>query len=98
MFPTPDVTTQTRTDHLTQFLAAWGATLSTLGFGWTLRRDLRDRAYFKVTARIRRFAQGVGGNWYSVAPDLEVDGASEELFVVVTVVNIGRRPLKWEGW
>jgi hypothetical protein len=31
-------------------------------------------------------------------PDLPVEGALPQLFVVVHVTNVGRRPVKWTGW
>lgn len=85
-------------DYLTQFLATWGAILATLGLGWTLYRDLHDRPRLKVTARIRRLVQSAHNKWYSVAPNLPVVGASAELFVVMDVINVGRRPIQWTGW
>ncbi len=85
-------------DSLTKFLAAWGAILATLGLGWTLYRDLRDRPRLRITAHIRRVVQSVNGRWYAVAPDLPVEGASEQVFVVVNVTNVGRRPVQWVGW
>ncbi len=36
--------------------------------------------------------------WYQADPALPVEGASEELYVVMNVTNIGRRPLLWQGW
>jgi hypothetical protein len=85
-------------DHLTQFLATWGALLSTFGLGWTFYRDLHDRASLKITAHVRRLVQSPDGKWYAFKPDMPVEGASEQLFVVVDVTNVGRRPVKWTGW
>jgi hypothetical protein len=85
-------------DYLTKFLAAWGALLATFGLGWTLYRDLLDRPRLKVTARIRRLVQSSDGRWYSIAPNLPVAGANAELFVVMDVINVGRRPIQWTGW
>jgi len=85
-------------DYLTKFLAAWGALLSTFGLGWTFYRDLHDRARLKIGAHIRRVVQSTDGKWYAIRPDLPVGGASEQLFVVVDVTNVGRRPVKWIGW
>jgi hypothetical protein len=86
------------TDNLTKFLAAWGAILSTFGMGWTFYRDLNDRARLKIGAHIRRLVQSPDGKWYAIQPDLPVEGASEQLFVIVDVTNVGRRPVKWTGW
>jgi hypothetical protein len=81
----------------TTFLAIWGAILSSITFGWTLYRDLRDRAKVKVTAQVRRIVQREDGAFFSVNPELGIPGASKELFVVVSVVNIGRRRMRWKG-
>lgn len=84
-------------DYLTKFLAAWGATLATFGLGWTLYRDLLDRAKLQVSVSVRRIAVGPEGTLLAVAPDVKVK-ATEELFVVMNVVNVGRRPAMWQGW
>lgn len=83
---------------ITDILAAYGASLASIGFGWNLYRDLHDRAHLKVMANVRRIVQIPGGKWYAVKPDLGVAGASAELFVVVNVTNDGRRPVQWMGW
>jgi hypothetical protein len=83
---------------ITDILAAYGATLASIGFGWNLYRDLHDRAHLKVKANVRRIVQIPGGKWYAVKPDLGVEGASAQLFVVVNVTNDGRRPVQWMGW
>lgn len=85
-------------DNLTKFLAAWGAIVSTFGLGWTFYRDLHDRARLRVTAHVRRIVRSPDGKWYAVKPDLGVADASEQLFIVVNVTNIGRRPVQWTGW
>jgi hypothetical protein len=83
---------------LTSLLAFYGAVLSSFGFGWNVYRDLLDRPRLKVSMAIRRIVQSPDGKWYQVQPDLPVEGASEQLFLVVNVSNIGRRPVKWMGW
>lgn len=88
---------QTAPDYLTKFLAAWGAILSTLGLGWTLYRDLLDRAKLQVSAKVRRITRGLDGKYFALAPNLPIQG-SEKLFVVMNVVNVGRRPVMWKGW
>ena len=76
----------------------WGAILSSITFGWTLYRDLRDRAKIKLSAEVRRIGRRDGdGAYFSGAPDLNIAGASEGLFVVISVVNVGRRPIRWKG-
>jgi hypothetical protein len=84
-------------DALTKFLAAWGAIVSTFGMGWTLYRDLLDRAKLQVTCAVRRITRGADGKYFAVDPNLPVQ-ASEQLYVVMNVVNIGRRPVMWQGW
>jgi hypothetical protein len=88
---------QASPDNLTKFLAAWGAILSTFGLGWTLYRDLLDRAKLQISAKVRRLARGLDGRYFAVAPDLPVQ-AADQLFVVMSVVNVGRRPVMWQGW
>ena len=43
---------------LTEFLAAYGALLASIGFGWNLYRDLLDRARLQVSVNVRRIATG----------------------------------------
>jgi hypothetical protein len=81
----------------TTMLAAYGAVVATVTFGWNLVRDLRDRGELKVSASVRRLVRSPAGG-YAIAPDLSVEGASEELYIVLTVANTGRRPMRWEGW
>ena len=85
-------------DNFTKAVAFYGAILSSIGFGWNLYRDLKDRARLKVKMHVRRIVGSPDGKWYQVKPDLPVEGASPYLFVVVNVTNIGRRPIKWTGW
>lgn len=88
--PSPD-------SGLTRFLAVWGAILSSITFGWSLYRDFRDRAKIKLSAELRRIVQRADGAFFTSAPDLPVQGAGERPFVVVSVVNVGRRPTRWKG-
>lgn len=83
---------------LTEVLAAYGAILSSIGFGWNLYRDLLDRAKLQVSASVRRIVRGADGKYFTAKPDLNIAGATEQLFVVMDVVNIGRRPVLWQGW
>ncbi len=82
---------------LTSFLAVGGAILSSITAGWTLYRDLRDRAKVKLSADLRRIAPGGEGKLLIVRPDLNIEGATRDLYIVVTAVNVGRRPMRWEG-
>ena len=58
---------------------------------------LRDRGKLQISARVRRIGRSDDGRYYAVAPHVKVP-ASEQLFVVMSVVNVGRRPVLWEGW
>lgn len=88
---------QTSPDNLTKFLAAWGAILATFTLGWTIYRDLLDRAKLQLSASVRRIARGTDGRYFAVAPKMRIQ-ATDKLFVVMTVVNVGRRPVMWQGW
>src|SRR5262249_1578622 len=83
---------------LTEFLATWGALLSTFGLGWNLYRDLHDRARIRLDARIRRLGRGEDGRMFAVSPNLPVADASQPLYVCITVVNEGRRPILITTW
>lgn len=83
---------------LTALLAAYGAVLSSIGFGWNLYRDLQNKPHLKFDMHIRSIVKSPDGKWYQVSPDLPIKGASEQLFLVVNVTNVGRRPVKWTGW
>lgn len=83
---------------LTSLLATYGAIVSSVTLGWTLYRDLRDRAKLKVQVRVRRIGVGPTGAGFAVSPGLAVDGASQQLYLVIRVVNFGRRQMLWEGW
>jgi hypothetical protein len=85
-------------EWLTPLLAIWGAFLSSVALGWNLYRDLRDRSSLRIDVRVRRIVQSGDGKWYAVNHNLPVQGASEQLFVIMSAVNIGRRPIVWEGW
>jgi hypothetical protein len=85
--------------NLTTFFAIYAALLSSFTFGWNIFRDLLDKAKLKVSARLGRLARNeVTGQYYAVNPDIPVHGASEQLFVFVDVTNVGRRPVRWDGW
>lgn len=83
---------------ITGLLAFYGAVLSSIGLGWNLYRDLRDRARLKVVAHLGRIGKREDGQWFVVHPDLQVEGTSKQIFIVLDVTNVGRRPVKWAGW
>lgn len=83
---------------VTDVLAVYGAALASIGFGWNLYRDLLDKPRLRLSANIMRLVQTPDGRNYFFRPNLPVEGASEQLFLVMEVTNIGRRPLRWVGW
>lgn len=83
---------------ITSLMALYGVVLSSIGVVWNLYRDLQDKARLKVEMHIRRIVRSPDGKSYQVRPDLPFEGASEQLFLVVNVTNVGRRPVKWTGW
>jgi hypothetical protein len=84
---------------ITGLLALYGAVLSSIALGWNLYRDLHDRAKLKLVAHLRRIApSAVGQQRYAVAPDLPVAGRSDAVYIFLDVANVGRRPVKWNGW
>jgi hypothetical protein len=88
----------TKAVNMTAFLAVWGAILSSITFGWTLYKDLRDKAKIKLSARLRIMGKREGDGALFVAdPSLNIQGAGDQLFIVVSVINIGRRRMRWKG-
>ena len=59
---------------------------------------MTDRPKVKVDVKVRRIVIAPGGQWYAAAPNLELPGASQQLFIVMTVVNVRRRAVRWHGW
>jgi len=79
---------------LTSLLATYGALVSSLTLCWTLYRDLRDRRNVKFSVEIRRIGVRSDGAFFSIAPNSGIEGASEQLFFVFSMVNVGRRPVR----
>jgi hypothetical protein len=67
---------------VTGFLAVWGAILSTIALGWNVLRDSRDRGRLKIDAMIGK-----------MHPD-----HTDRDYLVITVTNVGKRPLLVKGW
>jgi hypothetical protein len=84
-------------DNLTKFLAAYGALLASVALGWNLYRDLRDRAKLKVSASICRLTVDGQGNWFAITSAVKMAGSNQR-YVVMSVVNVGRRSIVWKGW
>ena len=63
----------------TEIIASYAAIISTIGIGWNLHRDLRDRGILKVDA--------------SFGPRIVVPSGETDLFLFVSITNVGRRPL-----
>jgi hypothetical protein len=87
----------TKSFSLTTLLAVWGAILSSFVFGWNLYRDWLDRPRIKLSAEVRRIGQRVDGKYFSVEPGQDIAGISEALFIVISVVNVGRWRMRWKG-
>jgi hypothetical protein len=85
-------------NSVTTIFAIYGALVSSFNVGWNFYRDLKDKARLKISMHIRRLVLSPDGKVYQVQPDLAIEGASEKLFLVVNVTNIGHRPVKWTGW
>lgn len=67
-------------DSLTQFLAIWGAVVSTIAIGWNILRDLRDRGRLQVFCYVGEVVGGAG------PPDPRPK-------LVYKVTNAGRKPI-----
>ncbi len=66
----------------TDFLAIWGAIVSTVAVVWNVFRDLNDRTKLSVRVSISR-----------MVPD-----PTNRDYLVVTMTNIGRRPVMIKSW
>jgi len=83
---------------VTDVLAIYGATLASIGLGWNLYRDLHDRPQVKLDARIRRLGIGEDGRLFAANPNLPVANTSDNVFVCISIVNEGRRPVLITTW
>lgn len=73
-------------------------TRGTFGLGWTLYRDLLDRPKLEISASVKRLVFGPDGSpKVAVSPNVHIE-ASQQLYVMMNVVNVGRRPIVWQGW
>lgn len=70
----------------------YGALLASIGFGWNLYSDSRDRAKLKVSASISRLTVDGQGNFA-----VKMAGTNQR-YVVMSVVNGGQRSIVWKGW
>ena len=87
-----------KTTDLTIVIAVYGALLSSITFGWNLLRDLGDRGKLKLELSIRKATAPTGGRIYATLPSMALKSVTEQLYLVLSVVNVGRRPMSWEGW
>src|SRR5258708_29143210 len=78
-------------------VAFYAAVMSTVVAGVQLFNYLRDRARLQVKVRLRRVALSTDGKQYAMDPSLPI-AASSKTFVVITALNLGRRPVKVDGW
>jgi hypothetical protein len=83
---------------LTTVLAVWGAFLSSVTFGWNLFRDFNDRAKVRFEANVRTILPRIDGAFMAVNPGLLPPEERTNINIVVTVANVGRRPLRWVGF
>jgi len=65
-----------------KFLALWGAILSTIAITWNIFRDVNDKGKLKIDAMIGK-----------MVPD-----HTDKDYLVITITNIGRRPVLVKGW
>lgn len=82
---------------VTTELAIYGALVSTFALGWNTYRDLRDRAKLKVSARISRLTVDGQGRWLAITSAAHAQALPQH-YIVMTVANVGRRPVVWQGW
>jgi hypothetical protein len=88
-----------KTWNTTTVLAVWGAALSTATAVWSVRKDLHDKPKIKVKARLRCIGlREVDRAPYMASPALNIAGMDDRLYVVVSVTNVGRRRIRWQGW
>jgi hypothetical protein len=66
----------------TQFIAFWGAIISSLALGWNILRRLQDRKKLKLEANIGTM----------------LPGDPSKIYFYITMTNIGRRPVFVTGW
>ena len=78
-------------------VAFYAAVMSSVTAGVQFFNYLRDRAKLQVKASLRRIAVSTDGKTYAVATTFPVE-ASAKTFVVITALNLGRRPVKITGW
>jgi hypothetical protein len=83
---------------VTDVLAVYGALLASVGLGWNLYRDLHDRPNVTLNAHIRRLGVGGDGRTFAASPSLPLANVSDALYVCITVVNAGRRPVLITSW
>jgi hypothetical protein len=67
---------------LTSALALWGAVIATAALTWNIVRDIGERPKVKIDAMIGR-----------MYPD-----HADRSYVILTMTNIGRRPVFIKGW
>jgi len=85
--------------NLTTFLAVWGAVVATANALWSIRKDLRDKIKVKVSAQLGRIGfREDDGQPYLANPGLSIAGLDDKLYVAVSVTNVGKRPMRWQGW
>jgi hypothetical protein len=66
--------------------------------GWNLFLFLTNKPKARVRVRIRKIVVLEDGHSYAVAYHMPVNNALPGLFIVMTVVNLRSRPIRWTGW
>jgi hypothetical protein len=80
--------------NLTTFLAVWGAVVASATAIWSFRKDLRDKPKIKITVSLRCLGLRDGdGAPYMANPSMNIEGMGNDLQVVVSFTNIGRRKI-----
>ena len=82
---------------LTSLMAIYGALLSSLTFGWTLYRNVRDKAKVLLSCTVVRKTIKADGGLTFATPTVSFAGTGRQLYLYFEVVNIGRRPMLWKG-
>jgi hypothetical protein len=75
----------------TEFLAIWGALVSTFAVGWNFYRDFSDRPKLKLSASLDRLVRGEDGRFYVVKHNRPDFRANDQVYLVVSITNVGRR-------
>jgi ABC-type antimicrobial peptide transport system permease subunit len=76
---------------LIDFLAIWGAIVSTAAMTWNIVRDIRDKGKLKIDVVIGK--EILIDNAGKI-----MQGHTDEKQLVISITNVGRRPVLVKGW